>query len=173
MSAANKMTSGYEQWTSHIHLSLWTSVITSVVRAGHSTADMKSCCVVLQFRLAWHSAVNEENWDADHVLLRQMNWKLCVPAFNIDRFSECLCNKAKYKHTDRLLGHYPLSYFYLKYHLRNWRPPLWSSGQSSWQQIHRSQVRFLELPDFLGNSGCGTGSTQPREDNGGAIWMEK
>jgi hypothetical protein len=29
------------------------------------------------------------------------------------------------------------------------RPPLWSSGQSSWLQIQRSRVRFL--PDFLRN----------------------
>jgi hypothetical protein len=29
------------------------------------------------------------------------------------------------------------------------RPPLWSSGQSSWLQIQRSRVRFTALPDFL------------------------
>jgi hypothetical protein len=52
-------------------------------------------------------------------------------------------------------------------------PPLWSSGQSFWLQIQRSQVRFPELPDFLRSSGSGTGSTQPREDNWGATWMEK
>jgi hypothetical protein len=40
-------------------------------------------------------------------------------------------------------------------------PPLWSSGQSSWLQIHRSPVRFPALPDFLRSSGSGTGSTQP------------
>jgi hypothetical protein len=42
---------------------------------------------------------------------------------------------------------------------------LWSSGQSSWLQIHMSRVRFPALPDFLSSSGSGTGSTQPREDN--------
>jgi hypothetical protein len=52
-------------------------------------------------------------------------------------------------------------------------PPLWSSGQSSWLQILRSQVRFPALPDFLRSSGSGAGSTQPREDNWGATWMEK
>jgi len=36
------------------------------------------------------------------------------------------------------------------------RPPLWSSGQ-------RSRVRSPALTDFLGSSGSGTGSTQPRE----------
>jgi hypothetical protein len=39
------------------------------------------------------------------------------------------------------------------------RPPLWSSGQSSWLQIQRSRVRFLALPAFLSSSGSGTGST--------------
>jgi hypothetical protein len=53
------------------------------------------------------------------------------------------------------------------------RPPLWSSGQSSWLQILRSRLRFPALPDFLRSSGSGTGSTQPREDNWGATWMQK
>ena len=47
-------------------------------------------------------------------------------------------------------------------------PPLWSSGQSFWPQIHRSRVRFPALPDFLSSSGSGTGPTQPREVNWGA-----
>jgi hypothetical protein len=34
--------------------------------------------------------------------------------------------------------------------LRNYQaPPLWSSGQSFWLQIHRSRVRFPALPNFL------------------------
>ena len=49
--------------------------------------------------------------------------------------------------------------------LSNSGPPLWSSGQSLWLQIQRSRVRFPALPDFLSNSGSGTGSTQPREVN--------
>jgi hypothetical protein len=48
-------------------------------------------------------------------------------------------------------------------------PPLWSSGQSSWLQIHRYRFRFPALPDFLRSSGSGKVSTQPREDNWGAI----
>jgi hypothetical protein len=49
-------------------------------------------------------------------------------------------------------------------------PPLWSSGQSSWLQIQRLRVRFSALPGFfLRCSGSGTGSTQPRDDNWGAI----
>jgi hypothetical protein len=59
-----------------------------------------------------------------------------------------------------------------KYSVKIW-PPLWSSSQSSWLQIQRSRVRFPALPDFLRNSGSGKGSTQPREDNWGAIWMKK
>jgi hypothetical protein len=41
------------------------------------------------------------------------------------------------------------------------RPPLWSSGQSSWLQTQRSRVRFPTLPHFLSNSGFGTWSTHP------------
>jgi hypothetical protein len=53
------------------------------------------------------------------------------------------------------------------------RPPLWSSDQSSWLQIQRSRLRFPALLDFLRSSGSGTGSTQPRDYNWGATWMEK
>jgi hypothetical protein len=41
------------------------------------------------------------------------------------------------------------------------RPPLWSSGQSSWLQIQRSRVRFPALQDFLSSSGSGMGSLSP------------
>ena len=51
--------------------------------------------------------------------------------------------------------------------------PLWSSGQSFWLQIQRSRVLFPALPDFMSNSGSGTGSTQPREVNWGATWIKK
>jgi hypothetical protein len=51
-----------------------------------------------------------------------------------------------------------------------WPQLLWSSGQRSWLQIQRSWVWFPLLPDFLRNSGSGTGSTQPREYNWGATW---
>jgi hypothetical protein len=57
------------------------------------------------------------------------------------------------------------SLVHLIIHLETFGPPLWSSGQSSWLQIPRSRVRFPALPDFPRNSGCGTVSTQPREDN--------
>jgi hypothetical protein len=39
--------------------------------------------------------------------------------------------------------------------------------------VQRFWVRFPTLPDFLRSSGSGTGSTQPREDNWGATWIEK
>ena len=53
------------------------------------------------------------------------------------------------------------------------RPPLWSGGQSFWLQIRRSRVRSPALPDFLSSSGSGTGSTQPREVNWGATWLNE
>jgi hypothetical protein len=37
------------------------------------------------------------------------------------------------------------------------RPPMWSSGQTSWLQIQRSWVWFPALSDFLRSSGCGQG----------------
>jgi hypothetical protein len=52
------------------------------------------------------------------------------------------------------------------------RPPLWSSGQSSWLQIQRFRVWFPVLPDFLRSIASGKGSTQPREDNWGATWKD-
>jgi hypothetical protein len=52
-------------------------------------------------------------------------------------------------------------YHKLSSSLCNCRPPLWSSGQSSWLLTQRFQVRFQELPDFRSSSRSGTGSTQP------------
>jgi hypothetical protein len=37
----------------------------------------------------------------------------------------------------------------------------------------RYRVRFPALPDFMRSSGSGTGSTQPREYNSGAIWKKQ
>ena len=54
-------------------------------------------------------------------------------------------------------------------------PPLCSSGQGFWLQIQRSRVRFPALPDFLSDSGSGTGYTQPREPrevNWVATWIK-
>jgi hypothetical protein len=42
-------------------------------------------------------------------------------------------------------------------------PPLSSGGQSHWLQIQRFRIRFPTLSAFV----SGTGSTQPREDQGG------
>jgi hypothetical protein len=52
--------------------------------------------------------------------------------------------------------------------LRCARPPLWSSGQSSWLQIRRSGFDSRHYQKK--SSGSGTGSTQPREYNWGATW---
>jgi hypothetical protein len=41
------------------------------------------------------------------------------------------------------------------------RPPLWSSGQTSWLQVQRSRVRLPALLHFLSSSGSGTGSIDP------------
>jgi hypothetical protein len=52
------------------------------------------------------------------------------------------------------------------------RTPLWSSGQSSWLQIQRSGFDSRSYK-FLGSSGSGMGSTQPRECNCGATWNKE
>jgi hypothetical protein len=52
------------------------------------------------------------------------------------------------------------------------RPPLWSSGCSSWLLTQRSWVRFPALPNFLHSKGSVTGSTQPREGKWGATWKK-
>jgi hypothetical protein len=44
---------------------------------------------------------------------------------------------------------------------------------TSWLHIQRLRVRLPALPDFLRSNWFGTGSTQPRDDNWGATWMEK
>jgi ribosomal protein L37E len=50
---------------------------------------------------------------------------------------------------------------------REWlalRPPVWSSGQSSWLQIRRPGFDSWHYQKKE-SSGSGTGSTQPREYN--------
>jgi hypothetical protein len=56
-------------------------------------------------------------------------------------------------------------------HVTFWdRPPLWSSGQSSWLQIRRSGFDSRHYQKKRKSTGSGTGSTQPREYNWGATW---
>jgi hypothetical protein len=45
------------------------------------------------------------------------------------------------------------------------RPPLWSSGQSSWLQIRRPGFDSRHYQKKKNSSGSGTGSTQPCEYN--------
>jgi hypothetical protein len=52
----------------------------------------------------------------------------------------------------------------LALHIRSVRPPLWSSGQSSWLQIRRPRFDSRHYQEKK-SSGSGTGSTQPREYN--------
>jgi hypothetical protein len=59
------------------------------------------------------------------------------------------------------------------YLLSSLRPFLLPSGQTSWLEIQRSRVVFPALPNFLRSARPGTRSTQPREDNLGAILMKK
>jgi hypothetical protein len=51
------------------------------------------------------------------------------------------------------------------------RPPLWSSGQSSWLQIQRPGFDSRHYQKKKSN-GSGTGCTQPREYNWGAAWLK-
>jgi hypothetical protein len=54
------------------------------------------------------------------------------------------------------------SLIYVHIHIYTCQSPLWSSGQSSWEQ---AGVRFPALPDFMRSSASGTETTQPRENN--------
>jgi hypothetical protein len=45
------------------------------------------------------------------------------------------------------------------------RPPLWSSGLSSWLQIRRPGFDSQQYQKKKKSSGSGMGSTQPREYN--------
>jgi hypothetical protein len=72
----------------------------------------------------------------------------------------------------RCQGNIYVYYIMLHYIILYW-PLLKSSGQSSCLQIQRSWFDSRALPDFLRNSGFGTGSTQPREYNWGASWKKK
>jgi hypothetical protein len=79
------------------------------------------------------------------------------------------------RHADQLRWlylHLQRNQFRFRFAYHQSRPPLWSSGQSSWLQTQKSRVRFPALPHFLSSSGSGTGSTQPRADNWGATWKK-
>jgi hypothetical protein len=92
---------------------------------------------------------------------------LCSPAAGVGRYSSIVeCNvslqlfEVRLKQLDGPTGKYNV----FNVALFRVRPPLWSSGQSSWLQTQRSWIRFQVLPDFLSSFGSRTGSNQPRED---------
>jgi hypothetical protein len=101
------------------------------------------------------------------------------PHFGSSQWRGYICNFMErklynFKHIfSKILFHNSIRFIKFTRCIIRVRPPLWSSGHSSWLQIQRSRVRFPSLPDFLNSSGSGMGSTQPREDNWGATWMEK
>jgi len=117
-------------------------------------------------------------WNADEKLIkeyiwnteeRDTTWNKVWDLFETSRFrSSALLQYSTVQ--------YKCSLAYYEVILYAIGPPLWSSGQSFWQQIQRSRVRSPALPDFLSSSGSGTGSNQPREPrevNWGATWMKK
>jgi hypothetical protein len=65
---------------------------------------------------------------------------------------------------------FPMKYELNLCYVEESRPPLWSSGQSSWPQIRGSGFNFRR---YQTSSGSGTGSTQPREYNWLATWKKK
>jgi hypothetical protein len=75
--------------------------------------------------------------------------------------------------TQRICIVLPVRYELNLYMLCRSRPPLWSSGQSSWLQILRPRIPFPALPHLPRSSGSGTRSTQHRKYNRGAIWNKK
>jgi hypothetical protein len=76
-----------------------------------------------------------------------------------DKINELVTN-SKNKHIRDLLR--GINEFKRGYQPR--RPPLWSSGQSSWLLIRRPGFDFRHYQQKK-NSGSGTGSTRPREYN--------
>jgi predicted ferric reductase len=75
----------------------------------------------------------------------------------------CMCRKSKQKiqillYTKKSLKEVERGKMF---EVNVYRPPLWSSGQTSWLQTQRSRVRLPAQPDFLSSSESGTGSIQP------------
>jgi hypothetical protein len=70
---------------------------------------------------------------------------------------------------NRILRNCPLQIIW-NYMIKK-RPPLWSSGQSSWLQIRRPRFDSRHYQKKKSNE-SGTGSTQPCEHNWGATWQK-
>jgi hypothetical protein len=83
----------------------------------------------------------------------------CAGFFNLSLYINTLCQY--------LFLYFPL-WFSIFYSSTDGRPPLWSSGQSSWLQIRRPGFDSRHYQKK--SNGSGRGSTQPREYNWGATW---
>jgi hypothetical protein len=85
---------------------------------------------------------------------------LCVKLFHYLCISVFSCNsEASYLWVDNKF--YPRKLLWSRPSLEAVRPPLWSSGQTSWLKIQRYRVRFPALPNFLSSSVSRTGSIKP------------
>jgi hypothetical protein len=84
----------------------------------------------------------------------------------------CMTEQNAYEVLIRKPEHWnPLTWIRHRWKYR--RPPLWSSGQSSWLHIQRPGFDSLRCQIFWEVMCLGTGSTQPREYNWGATWKKK
>jgi hypothetical protein len=126
-----------------------------------------SCCGTVNV-LYWHVAIHAVVWRGGGI--PRITCLTCPDCRCPDRYSSV--TPLEYKSRMFLPDQYawpcdscaqePFAYYYL-----------WPSGQSSWLQIQRSQVRFSSLLEFLRSSESGTASSQLRMGNWGATWMKK
>jgi hypothetical protein len=140
------------------HWNVYLSGKISLQNSSYSTTSSKNIGPIIRFRdIVHHISI------PGHVLVKPLSQSDYL-MIERDCLTDHQCSGSKFKVQD-------IGYLMSKkqanivFNLRLWhRPPLRSSGQSSWLQIQRIRVRFPALLDFL-SSVSGTGSTQPREYN--------